>query len=356
MPPLIDLSGRKFGKLTVVRRDQRLGKPVWICRCDCGNFTTVSGASFRHDRVKSCGCLGGKFIELTGHAFGRLTVLKRLPSIGWVTMWQCRCRCGKTVDVRAGNLRSGNTTSCGCFDREATSRAHLIDIVGQVFGRLTVIKRVENRYGRVAWLCECSCGADIVATAKHLRNGNTQSCGCLQKERTSAACLIDLRGRRFGRLVVTERAKEKKGTIWLCRCDCGRVKKVGSRHLLRGAIRSCGCLRVEASRKRQGPSHPSWRHDLTEDERARKRNVNKNRQWRIAVYERDDYRCQVCGERGGALEAHHLDAYNKFRSKRFRVGNGTTLCESCHTAFHSEYGRGDNTATQFYDFRVSHMP
>ena len=353
MPPLIDLDGRKFGKLTVVRRAQRPGTPVWICRCDCGNLITVSGACLRHDMVKSCGCLGGKFIDRTGQTFGRLTVLKRLSSIGWVTMWRCRCRCGKMVDVRTGNLQSGNTTSCGCLGRETTSKAHLIDLIGQTFGRLTVIKRVENRFGRVAWLCECTCGADVIATAKHLRNRNTQSCGCLQKERASAAHLIDLRGRRFGRLVVTERVKGNKKTIWQCNCDCGTVKKVESHHLIEGTVRSCGCLRVESSRSRQGPSHPSWRHDLSEDERARKRNVNKNRRWRIAVYKRDGYTCQVCGERGGPLNAHHLDGYNKFRPKRFLVRNGTTLCKTCHTAFHSEFGRGNNTAAQFCDFRAA---
>jgi hypothetical protein len=353
MPPLIDLTGRRFGKLTVIRRANGNGRPIWACRCDCGGTATVSGAALRSRHTRSCGCLGGKFIDLTGRTFGRLTVSKRLPSRGWVTMWRCRCVCRRTCDAAAGSLRSGQTRSCGCLAQERRSTARLIDMTGMVFGRLKVIKRTANRSGRVAWLCECSCGTDIVATTKHLRNKDTQSCGCLQKDRASAARLNDLTGRRFGRLVVVGRAEGGKHTIWLCKCDCGRVKTVAAQHLLSGAIRSCDCLRAEASRARRGASHPSWRPDLSEGERARKRNVNRNREWRYAVYGRDEYTCQGCGARGGPIEAHHLDAYNKYRRKRFLVSNGATLCASCHEEFHAKYGRGDNTAAQFRAFKAS---
>ncbi len=54
------------------------------------------------------------------------------------------------------------------------------------------------------------------------------------------------------------------------------------------------------------------------------------REWRTAVYERDDYTCQSCGERGGQLEAHHIRAYAECAELRFDVGNGVTLCQRCH--------------------------
>lgn len=66
------------------------------------------------------------------------------------------------------------------------------DITGQKFGRLTVIKRVENHIrpnGKtiVQWLCKCDCGSDkeIITSLDALKSGNTQSCGCLKKEITS---------------------------------------------------------------------------------------------------------------------------------------------------------------------------
>ena len=56
-------------------------------------------------------------------------------------------------------------------------------LLGQVFGRLTVISRAENdKRGNAAWHCRCSCGAERRVLAQSLRVGATQSCGCLNKE------------------------------------------------------------------------------------------------------------------------------------------------------------------------------
>lgn len=57
--------------------------------------------------------------DLTGRRFHRLTVLSQVPRVStqW-TAWRCRCRCGIILVVRAGNLRSGHTKSCGCLKRE----------------------------------------------------------------------------------------------------------------------------------------------------------------------------------------------------------------------------------------------
>ena len=63
-----------------------------------------------------------------------------------------------------------------------------IDLTNQTFGRLTVIKRVENgEYNHAMWLCKCDCSNDAykVISSANLRNGTTQSCGCLQKELAS---------------------------------------------------------------------------------------------------------------------------------------------------------------------------
>lgn len=62
MPKLIDLTGKKFGKLTVVKRDKDIiisNKPCvrWLCKCDCGSEVVVLGASLKSGNTKSCGCL-----------------------------------------------------------------------------------------------------------------------------------------------------------------------------------------------------------------------------------------------------------------------------------------------------------
>lgn len=59
----------------------------------------------------------------------------------------------------------------------------MIDLLGQVFDRLTIVWRAENtREGNTRWLCRCICGKDKVIRGKDLRNGKTRSCGCLLKE------------------------------------------------------------------------------------------------------------------------------------------------------------------------------
>ena len=59
----------------------------------------------------------------------------------------------------------------------------MIDLIGQKFGRLTVIKQMgKNRWRNIKWLCLCDCGDQSVVYSGNLRNNSTQSCGCLQKE------------------------------------------------------------------------------------------------------------------------------------------------------------------------------
>lgn len=57
----------------------------------------------------------GKFIDLTGKKFGHLTVLFRAKNKGTATMWHCKCDCGNEVDVSGGHLKDGHTASCGCL-------------------------------------------------------------------------------------------------------------------------------------------------------------------------------------------------------------------------------------------------
>jgi hypothetical protein len=59
----------------------------------------------------------------------------------------------------------------------------IIDITGQRFGRLVVLKRSKNDLqNRTSWLCQCDCGEEIVTSSNRLRRGETKSCGCYKNE------------------------------------------------------------------------------------------------------------------------------------------------------------------------------
>ena len=63
------------------------------------------------------------------------------------------------------------------------ARWNFVDITGQRFGRYTVVRRVENdKRGKSQWLCKCDCGVYKVVGGQTLKNGTTQSCGCLHKD------------------------------------------------------------------------------------------------------------------------------------------------------------------------------
>ena len=134
----------------------------------------------------------GKIQDLTGQRFGKLKVVERTedhisPSGYKYVMWRCQCDCGNFINVRTTDLKNNHTQSCGCLHKEMLSKAKLIDLTGQVYGRLTVIKRVDDYISpsgdrKVQWLCKCKCGKEVIVTGNNLRKGNSKSCGCYNRE------------------------------------------------------------------------------------------------------------------------------------------------------------------------------
>lgn len=116
--------GMRFGKLTLLEElPKRNGGRYWLCRCDCGNQCEVAAKHLNENGTKSCGCLfdelaAEKQTDLTGRRFGRLTVLERLYRRGNHTYWRCRCDCGQEIKASLTNLYHGYVMSCGCLHAE----------------------------------------------------------------------------------------------------------------------------------------------------------------------------------------------------------------------------------------------
>lgn len=65
------------------------------------------------------------------------------------------------------------------------------------------------------------------------------------------------------------------------------------------------------------------------------------KKWRVAVFERDCYTCQVCRKVGVYLTAHHIKCWAKYPQLRFIINNGITLCEACHSLTDNYKGRAN---------------
>jgi hypothetical protein len=137
--------------------------------------------------------------------------------------------------------------------------AKAVDLTGEVFELWTVIERLENRYENnrsyryYKVLCVCGNTKDI--RSENLTGGNSKSCGCLRSMTSQAHTILDdndIKGKRFGRLIAVERdfsrLCRKNKTAYICKCDCGNIKRVESSNLLehkKGHTRSCGCYNKE---------------------------------------------------------------------------------------------------------------
>ncbi len=202
--------------------------------------------------------------------------------------------------------------------------------------------------------------------------------------------LLDLTGKRFGKLLVLFRAgstRHKKATWW-CLCICGCLTETVGSELVAGYAQSCGCQRgtkgyvtigkikrvcmscgtsfemykstLKTGRtgdycsnkcfglSHRGTNHPRWNPDKTEEEAIRQSRGYFD--WRSAVFKRDSYTCLKCGAKGGVLNAHHIRPFHKYKKLRLSVSNGGTLCRECHIKFHSDHGKLNCSMNDFNKF------
>ena len=202
-----DMIGQRFGRLVVIKLDEEITNnnknhaKSYVCQCDCGNVKTIRKANLLNGCTISCGCalkdngkhMKKRIIDITGQRFGKLTVIRRKENdkndpikqrrLG--AWWYCDCDCGTKDFIAKGSyLRAGRVQSCGCYNKEASHDKNMIDLTGQRYGMLTVIEEVKDirQSGSIIWKCLCDCGNETYASSNSLRTGNKVSCGCLSSK------------------------------------------------------------------------------------------------------------------------------------------------------------------------------
>ncbi|MCL2310958.1 MAG: hypothetical protein FWC41_00505 [Firmicutes bacterium] len=126
----------------------------------------------------------------------------------------------------------------------------LIDITGEKFHKLTVIKRVENKNNKAYWLCKCDCDKDkeVIVSGNNLKTGSVKSCGCLisemkliKKEKINCTKIV---GNKYNKLLILQilESGKNKDRYCKCLCECGNIKNILLSSILNNHTKSCGCL------------------------------------------------------------------------------------------------------------------
>lgn len=137
----IEELGNRYGRLTVIKYEGicQSGHAMWKCLCDCGNEVVIRGDSLRRS-TKSCGCdpKGGSRIDEIGNRYGYLSVIGYAGNDKKENAtWMCICDCGNKTIVSGLRLRAGRVQSCGCKSKK-TQRGGRKDEYGVAAKRVLI--------------------------------------------------------------------------------------------------------------------------------------------------------------------------------------------------------------------------
>jgi hypothetical protein len=118
MAVIKDLTGKKYGKWSVLERGSKRGQRLrWICQCECGRKREIVASEIHANNArKDCGCSQRNWI---GEKFNKLTVISKEGEGSFHnTHVLCRCDCGNLKRTWGSTLYAGLIKSCGCVHEE----------------------------------------------------------------------------------------------------------------------------------------------------------------------------------------------------------------------------------------------
>lgn len=206
------------------------------------------------------------------------------------------------------------------------------------YGKLTPTGIILTFQKDTRFQCICECGTIIYSTKHNLESKQSTTCG---------ECNWNLLNKKYNKLLVYKKLgsiKNDKQTYWECQCDCGSEKNVivKTYHLLKGKVKSCGCVDTKFKK------NPL----LTDEQRLEKRSNQLSYKWSKQIKYRDKFICQVClSYKKNEMVAHHIESYHCNPDLRLNLNNGICLCSECHILFHKKYGLKYNTRKQLEEFK-----
>ena len=144
--PYKNYIGQVYNKLTILDIKHKGKNLYYSCKCECGNLKDIRCDQVLDSSVKSCGCLKhtNKHEDLSGKKYGKLTVIREAGRKSKKILWECKCDCKNIVFITGDNLKSGHTASCGCYQKERTKET--LSKHGKTNTRLfTIWQGMKNR-------------------------------------------------------------------------------------------------------------------------------------------------------------------------------------------------------------------
>lgn len=287
--------------------------------------------------------------DLIGQRFGRLIIISyneevsRQKGRSW---WNCKCDCGNEKVICGSKLKSGHTTSCGCFMKEKSSE--------------NAKKLWENEDFRN----EHSKRQSEIAK----KQWEDEDFRRMRTEEARVAMINRWENDKEYREMMSKQMKLKRAE-WEKDSDYKRKQSEHSKklweneefaHAMSNKARKqwededFRKMKIEQGKRQYHPKgelHPNYNHNMTDEERNEGRLQEGYKEWTQKVKENANYTCECCGQRGGKLHSHHKDGYKWCKERRIDITNGVCLCEKCHREFHSKYGVKNNTEQQYIDFK-----
>jgi hypothetical protein len=213
------------------------------------------------------------------------------------------------------------------------------NLTGQQFGQWQIIEWTPEKS---KWLCLCSCGNRRYIASTTITHGCTRKCSdCLR---------LNLIGRRFGRLLVVDRARRPTGTkstkaYWKCVCDCGKEHITRTDYLRTNRSTSCGCWQ---NSYRLAAKHDALWNQLFTHHRWQAKHRRIPASLTVAQFkELSSSNCHYCGGppqqrrvwRGKPSDRNMLNFNGIDRidsTLGYSIDNVVTACKFCNVAKHEQ--------------------